>query len=564
MPNVSHRGKFTYPVALLPPPPPPPPPPPIVPPATAPVWMLTPSTSLATVPAVDLSNAVVLTPASYASMTAMFAANATKAQYLFGPGDYTSWGPMLLTSKAGGSVGAPKVVRYYNPGVDDDKHPVDRSNEALIDGIQPSGTATTYWAFQGLTWRHPSVVTMVYGGAHDIVFDRCLAELCVIYSLRIRETTACTVQNCVLRNMGNTTGTPPTGVGDSTGIQVGSIDASVTGVRILDNQIYNCGDCIQSTDGPSMWKPVEMFIEGNDLYHDSTYYIGTTNTEWLENGIDMKAGSDNPRGIEICNNRIWGMRHNAGPTAIGEAIVVQRFCRNVYIHDNFIMDAPVGVRDNDWSVSTLDSLMTYTADAATDTLTATATHHLTAGAGPFVLTTTGTTPGGTDTTTQYWSIIVSGTAIKLATSRANALAGTAVDLTSAGAGTNKWRIDPNAPRTLEFLNNDVCDIRDYATNDKGSALRPLTANSTYSGNYISRVSYEFDKSPTTYHSNITITGNIESEIGATQRPELQVPALPYTPALNTRLGTPAAGYEGVQRKRWVGTEIVSRAKPWTP
>lgn len=53
-----------------------------------------------------------------------------------------------------------------------------------------------------------------------------------------------------------------------------------------------------------------------------------------------------------------------------------------------------------------------------------------------VMTTTGALPGGLSTSTTYYVIYVSSTAIKLATSRANAVAGTAIDLTSQGSGTH--------------------------------------------------------------------------------------------------------------------------------
>lgn len=50
---------------------------------------------------------------------------------------------------------------------------------------------------------------------------------------------------------------------------------------------------------------------------------------------------------------------------------------------------------------------------------------------------TGTLPTGITAATTYWAIRVSATSIKLATSLANALAGTPVDITAAGTGQNK-------------------------------------------------------------------------------------------------------------------------------
>ena len=70
---------------------------------------------------------------------------------------------------------------------------------------------------------------------------------------------------------------------------------------------------------------------------------------------------------------------------------------------------------------------------AGDTITETA-HGLVTGNGPMFLSTTGALPGGLDSSTSYWSIRVDDNTIKLATSYANAIAGTAVNITSAAGG----------------------------------------------------------------------------------------------------------------------------------
>lgn len=60
------------------------------------------------------------------------------------------------------------------------------------------------------------------------------------------------------------------------------------------------------------------------------------------------------------------------------------------------------------------------------------------------LTTTGTLPGGFALATDYWTIRTSATASRLATSLANAVAGTFIDITSVGTGTHTIR--PGLPR----------------------------------------------------------------------------------------------------------------------
>ena len=76
---------------------------------------------------------------------------------------------------------------------------------------------------------------------------------------------------------------------------------------------------------------------------------------------------------------------------------------------------------------------TFTADAGTDVLTHAATVNLHNG-GIVTLTTTGTLPAGLALATDYYVIRITATTIKLASSWADALAGTAIDVTDAGAG----------------------------------------------------------------------------------------------------------------------------------
>ena len=77
---------------------------------------------------------------------------------------------------------------------------------------------------------------------------------------------------------------------------------------------------------------------------------------------------------------------------------------------------------------------TFTA-AATDIATNVA-HGLLTGDGPFQLTSTGTLPAGLALATNYWIIRLTADTFSFASTLANALAGTAVDITDAGSGTH--------------------------------------------------------------------------------------------------------------------------------
>jgi hypothetical protein len=78
----------------------------------------------------------------------------------------------------------------------------------------------------------------------------------------------------------------------------------------------------------------------------------------------------------------------------------------------------------------------FVADAD-DSLLFGAPHGLATGDGPFqVVNDGGALPAGLSADTNYWAIVLDDDEIELATTLANALAGTAVDITDAGTGTH--------------------------------------------------------------------------------------------------------------------------------
>lgn len=91
------------------------------------------------------------------------------------------------------------------------------------------------------------------------------------------------------------------------------------------------------------------------------------------------------------------------------------------------------------TTNTLGQSDTFTADAGTDVCTWTSSANFPSNifTGTRVrLTTTTTLPAGLATATDYYVIRVSDTTFKLATSYANAIAGTAINITDAGTGTH--------------------------------------------------------------------------------------------------------------------------------
>lgn len=512
------------------------------------------------IPAIDLPNSVVLTPASYGSWSSMFSANSSKKQFLLTPGDYRSWGAIDTYNRVFGSDGDYKVIRYY--GVDSGTHPVLRASnrQAFVDAVKITGPNSHHLVVQGLWIDNPSVNCGASLEAHHIVFDFNVLQNAEIYGLRMNATQWSGVQRNVIRDLrqGGTLG------GDMIGVQFKNADTlpasefPTINNWVVHNQISNTGDCIGFTEAVTLFQPVQAVIECNDGYIDPSEYIGDTNTSPHENFLDLKAGSDDLQTI-VRWNYAWGFRRNDIPSALGEVYVVQKYARNILLAYNFTDDAPRGMKDENWPTG--KKLMTV--DHTTDTFTSN-DHHLGSGDGAINLVpdSGGTVPAGAALATRYWAIYVDEDHFKIATSRANALAGIAVALSSNGTGTLRWKVDSTMSRNVQWVENEWTRIRDKATADVGAVYKPIT-DMSFAGEMLALCDFAFDISPSTYYGP-TFEDFTLSEVDAIQRPEDQTPALPFVPANHNILGTPPNGYERYERKQWTGPEIAYRAKPWNP
>jgi hypothetical protein len=150
-----------------------------------------------------------------------------------------------------------------------------------------------------------------------------------------------------------------------------------------------------------------------------------------------------------------------GPQATGDAVTLQF---------PFAMDAglpgePVGQLD----------LTQLAAFAAADVTPATnrialPDHAFVTGDGPVFAASAGTLPAGLVALTAYWLIVDTANAVRLAASKANALAGTAVDITDAGAGAHTlakgWAV------YLDGVLQGPADVAFVATNQMLFAAAP--------------------------------------------------------------------------------------------
>lgn len=126
----------------------------------------------------------------------------------------------------------------------------------------------------------------------------------------------------------------------------------------------------------------------------------------------------------------------------------------------------------------------FTADASTENLTSGSTaHERFTGDGPVYLATTGTLPAGLAVDTPYYFIRVSSIEFKFATSYANAVLGTAIDLTDAGTGTHSVSssspggLSAGSPYWVVVIDADTIKM----ANTHANALVPTTVNITSKG-----------------------------------------------------------------------------------
>lgn len=95
------------------------------------------------------------------------------------------------------------------------------------------------------------------------------------------------------------------------------------------------------------------------------------------------------------------------------------------------------------SNNTTSQSFTYTVDTATDVLTTSGTHGWVTGT-PIIVETSGTVPAGLSLSKVYYVTVVSSTTVKLSLNRALVAAGTFVDITTAGTGTQTIQMGGNA------------------------------------------------------------------------------------------------------------------------
>lgn len=185
------------------------------------------------------------------------------------------------------------------------------------------------------------------------------------------------------------------------------------------------------------------------LSHAATSPFGVDRTRSYSSlagvGTDWSATSPEYRAAQA----VFAQTPRVGTVIIGRALgtVTQRY--DISIPSAVVAGqtyslaiAGQGVTDTTISYTALPDITFAPGDITVGTdVIAKVAHGMASGAGPFRLSSSGTLPTGTGIAadTDVWIIAPTADTFKLATTRANALAGTAIDITVAGSGTHTLR-----------------------------------------------------------------------------------------------------------------------------
>lgn len=262
--------------------------------------------------------------------------------------------------------------------------------------------------------------------------------------------------------------------------------ASITATQLRRNFFFNCTE-----DSPAPTGPITLTVPGsvsrgafailNNTSFDITVTIlgqsvtppvvtagqtsivvvGGTNVRGLEAGVSsFLALLDTPASFSGQNGKVLIADEGNNAVAFGPNITPQLSASSFgHTHIGALLErtSSQSIPDEtdtlaEWQAATYDTTFSVNNDgsdpqkfwlgvdlnftaATNDNITAT-THDMQTGDGPLRVTTTGTLPSPLATGTNYWVIRVDANTIQLATSRANALAGTQIDITTTGSGTH--------------------------------------------------------------------------------------------------------------------------------
>ncbi len=271
------------------------------------------------------------------------------------PGDYRGAGAIVL--KRSGKADAPRILLLDS---DSGEHPANlpEADQALIESLEFNGA--DFWYVERLsivnTPDRQSVVRFS-GGASDNTIDRMRIEH-FYEGIRLDDGAhRNTIQNSLIGDQDFHRN------GDAVCIALQGYRSRPQTVRILDtrilnNEIYNCNDGIQTVLNPAASYVADfsgLVIAGNDIYLTSARYSNCSGRmdpngacACAENAIDLKGGAeDGGNPVMVVENSLRGWKKTdqacGGSGSWGSAVVGHFRLKNAELVDNIIADSARGI-----------------------------------------------------------------------------------------------------------------------------------------------------------------------------------------------------------------------------
>jgi hypothetical protein len=263
------------------------------------------------------------------------------------PGNYYAANAILLTSD--GTSAAPRWLRYYKPGADNNTNPYHfaESDKAIIQQLDMTGA--DYWIIDGITIDSEDLPWTTDNSINDSDYN-------VFNRLECRDNTRClrftngssynVIQHCTLYDQDYTDGV-------MIGLQGSGALPDPKYNRIVSNECWNASDCVQLIKTTST--DIDSF-EGTVIYDNDFYQVPSRYTDcagnltptgpcaFSENAIDIKAASSNAAApVIVAHNRLWGYRLSdptlASLADYGNAVVDHWGIYNLRFEGNIVWDS---------------------------------------------------------------------------------------------------------------------------------------------------------------------------------------------------------------------------------
>jgi hypothetical protein len=268
------------------------------------------------------------------------------------PGNYITG----LKLTVDGTAEAPRIIRYHNPDVADDVHPVHMTEgqRAVVEQMFFHGVR--HWEVDRMTIRHDSLHSQV----------RMQPNIFHWTDHWVHNNEYLTLKNSLVEGGGGSSGMIAMG-GDNLSILnnvirntfvVPNMDDHCIVLygannKVIGNEIYNCaGDGIQMSAG-GLGSP-DTIVEYNEMYMTADYRTDGAgnfdpNGAWIcaENAIDIKGGGQPDRPVIVRNNLMYGYDRNYDRTCVSGGggvypAVSHNLTHDMIVKDNVFIDGRIG------------------------------------------------------------------------------------------------------------------------------------------------------------------------------------------------------------------------------